>query len=170
MTDLRGWKTCPKCGSALEFGVYEGEEVDRLHCKACGLVIYDNPAPTACALITRGDQLMLTRRGIEPALGAWDLPGGYIEVGEHPEEALIREMAEETGLEVRISALAGFFLDTYGDCGTDTLNICFHAEIVGGEEEPGSDVAEIGWFTSDLIPDNLAFRNTREAIAVWRER
>lgn len=170
MTDLAGWVVCPKCGGDLVTGACEGEEQDRLHCTDCGLIIYDNPAPTACALITQDGKLMLTKRAIPPSIGAWDLPGGYMEVGEHPEATLTREMEEETGLQIRVVALAGFFLDTYGDGGTDTLNICFDAVITGGRAEPASDVEEIAWFGPDELPANLAFRNTREALDLWLAR
>lgn len=167
MTDYRDWSHCPKCKSDLAVGPVAGEDCDRLHCGMCGLVLYDNPAPTSCAVIVRNGELMLTLRAIEPHEGDWDLPGGYIEVGEHPEEALVREMREETGLEVEITGMLGIFLDTYGDGGTDTLNICYEAGITGGNEAPASDVTAIGWFAPDEIPANLAFRNTREALDAW---
>lgn len=170
MTDHRGWIYCPRCAGDLMIGLVSGEERDRLHCTSCALVLYDNPAPTACAVIEREGSVMLTRRGIEPHKGDWDLPGGYIEVGEYPEDALRRELLEETGLEIAIQAILGVFLDTYGDGGTDTLNICYEAHVTGGTESPASDVSEIRWFTADALPENLAFRNTREALDAWRHR
>lgn len=170
MTDHRGWNYCPKCKGDLKYGPVTGEEFDRLHCDACGLVLYDNPAPTSCAVVVRDEELMLTRRGIEPHKGDWDLPGGYIEVGEHPEEALVREMREETGLEIEIMDMLGIFLDTYGDGGTDTLNICYIARVTSGEETPASDITEIAWFSPDEVPPNLAFKNTRDALDSWCSR
>lgn len=170
MTDYRGWHSCPRCKGDLTFGPVTGEECDRLHCSVCELVLYDNPAPTSCAVVVRDGELMLTLRAIEPHKGNWDLPGGYIEVGEHPEETLMREMREETGLEIEIIEMLGIFLDTYGDGGTDTLNVCYVAQVTGGEEAPASDVAEIAWFPPEEVPANLAFRNTREALDAWRSR
>lgn len=170
MTDYRGWKSCPKCKSEIVIGTVDGEDRDRLHCSACDLVLYDNPAPTACAVIVRDGAIMLTKRGIEPHKGDWDLPGGYIETGEHPEQCLRRELREETGLTIDITSTIGIFLDTYGDGGTDTLNICYEADVTGGIESPSSDVVEIGWFAPTEIPDNLAFRNTREAVDAWLSR
>lgn len=163
MTDLRDWVHCPRCASDLVVGVVE--EAERLHCTACNLVIYDNPAPTACAVMFQDGCVMLTLRGIEPAIGKWDLPGGYIEVGEDPQDALHREMAEETGLSIEITELQGIYLDTYGDGGTDTLNICYRARATDGDPVPASDVVEIRWFEIEAIPwGDLAFRNTREAL------
>ena len=63
------WVHCPRCAAPLVHGT-------ELHCPACGLVIYDNPAPTASALVLRDGRLMLTRRARPPQEGMWDLPGG----------------------------------------------------------------------------------------------
>jgi ADP-ribose pyrophosphatase YjhB (NUDIX family) len=68
------------------------------HCGACGETSYRNPTPVAVAVQPVGDGLLVVRRGIAPALGRQALPGGFIEVGESWQEALVRELAEETGL------------------------------------------------------------------------
>ncbi len=169
MSRLESWKWCPRCRGGLVEAVPEGDEKERLVCGECGLVIYDNPAPCACAVVLRRGKVMLTKRAVEPSAGLWDLPGGYVEVGETPEQTLEREILEETGLRVRTVRLLGFFVDTYGDGGTDTLNISYEAEVTGGIEKPGSDVEAIAWFEPASLPpdDQLAFRNTREALAAW---
>src|SRR3954464_14823014 len=74
-------------------------------CAACGETSYRNPAPVAVAVQPVGDGLLLVRRGIAPALGRLALPGGFIEVGESWQEALVRELAEETGLSVSPQAV-----------------------------------------------------------------
>ena len=115
----------------------------RLHCPACGLVLYDNPAPTATAIVTRGDgAILLTRRAIEPAMGMLDLPGGFIEAGEDPEQAVKRELLEETGLEIELTGYVGAIPDQYGD-GAHTLNLYYTAVVSGGREQAASDVSEI---------------------------
>jgi len=164
------WKYCPRCRGELLRRVPEGDDRPRLVCAECGTVVYENPAPCVCAIVESGGKILLTKRAVEPARGKWDLPGGYIEAGETPEQTLHRELAEETGIEVEITALLGFFVDTYGDGGTDTLNISYLATRKGGQERPGSDVAELAWFEPAEIPgpDALAFKNTREAIRAWR--
>ncbi len=152
------WSHCPRCGAPLVHGA-------ELHCPACGLVIYDNPAPTASALVMRDGLLLLTRRAREPFAGWWDLPGGFVEPLELPEDAAVRELREETGLDIRIERLLGFFLDTYGDGGVATLNVYFTASVEGGTEAPADDVSEIGWFPLDGVPmAEIAFPNGRQAI------
>lgn len=169
MSRVDAWKWCPVCRGELALWLPEGDDRERLCCKSCGLVVYDNPAPCACAVVSKDGKVMLTKRGTEPSLGLWDLPGGYIEIGETPEETLHRELLEETGLEVRITRLLGFFVDTYGDGGIDTLNVSYECEVVSGSESPASDVAAIGWFSPDELPlaEELAFRNTKEALQAW---
>jgi mutator protein MutT len=158
------------CTGALATGPVAGDEHPRLHCRGCGLVLYDNPAPTSSAIVRRPDgAIMLTLRAIEPARGMWDLPGGFVEAGEHPEHAVVRELREETGLEVAVEGLLGIFPDRYGD-GPSTLNIYYLAQVVSGTERATSDVAEIRWFLPSELPEpaQLAFANTADALAAHR--
>jgi ADP-ribose pyrophosphatase YjhB (NUDIX family) len=158
MAHRADWVTCPRCGAPLSHD-------QELHCPACGLVIYDNPAPTASALVLRDGRLMLTRRARPPQEGLWDLPGGFVDPLELPEDAAVRELREETGLDIRIERLLGFFLDTYGEDGVATLNVYYVASVVSGDEAPADDVSEIGWFPLDHLPlAEIAFPNGREAI------
>jgi ADP-ribose pyrophosphatase YjhB (NUDIX family) len=165
------WRHCPRCAGLLEHGRPGSDRHDLLRCPACGLEIHDNPAPTASALVVREGRLLLTRRAREPRRGMWDAPGGFIDPGEHPEDALVRELAEETGLEIEVLGLVGFFLDRYGEDGVATLNVFYEARVAGGRERPADDVSEIGWFPLDALPlAEIAFENGREAIAALLRR
>lgn len=164
---MSAYRYCPKCAGPLVARLIE--ERERLICAACGYVLYQNPRPATCAVVVDGDQVMLVRRAVEPRRGCWDLPGGFLERGEHPVEGLRREMREETGLEIEILEPLGFFLDTYPEPGETTLNFYAIARVVGGRPQPGSDVAEIRWFARDALPpdDQIAFANNRAALAAW---
>jgi 8-oxo-dGTP diphosphatase len=160
------WRHCPRCAAPLHHGAVAGEDRDVLHCAACGLVVYDNPAPTASALVVRDGALLLTRRAKEPLAGWWDLPGGFVDPGEHPAETVRRELREETGLDVEPGELIGIFTDVYGDGGVTTLNLFYEARVLGGQERPADDVSELGWFPLDRVPvGEIAFRNGRDAVA-----
>jgi len=168
---FEGWEHCPRCRSQLKFGPRRGEDRDVLHCRACGLVIYDNPAPTASALVTRDDRLMLTRRARAPRQGMWDVPGGFVEPLEDPRQAVRRELLEETGLEVAVGALIGVFTDVYGDDGVATFNLYYQASVLSGVERAADDVSEIRWFPVAEIPlHEIAFANGREAIVTFVQK
>lgn len=138
-------------------------------CSRCGHVEWQNPKPTASALITRYPpgrvpEVLLVRRGRPPAEGAWDIPGGFLDCDEHPEQAALREAAEELGVRVAVRRLVGIFTDRYGEDGDATLNLYYEAALVAGEVHPASDVASAAWFPLDALPEPLAFDNNRRAL------
>jgi len=165
------WRWCPRCRAELEHGRPAGESADVVHCPSCGLVVYDNPAPTASALVVRDGRLLLTRRAKPPEEGRWDLPGGFVEPLEHPVDAVRRELREETGLDIEAGPLSGIYTDVYGDGGVATLNLYYAATVKGGTEEPADDVSEIGWFPLDEVPlAEIAFENGRRALAEFLQK
>jgi ADP-ribose pyrophosphatase YjhB (NUDIX family) len=166
---LHGWEFCPRCRATLERGG------GRAHCPACGFTAYASSVPTASALLEDGDgRVLLARRAVEPGAGLWDVPGGYLEEGEHPLDGLARELREEAGVEIEPLELLGVWIDRYGD-GPDanaTLNLYWRARILAGEPRPDDDVAELRWFGRDELPTRpeLAFANTAEVLDHWRRR
>jgi ADP-ribose pyrophosphatase YjhB (NUDIX family) len=168
---MRDWRHCPRCAADLVRRVPEGDDEERLLCPVCGLVLYENPAPTASAIVdNRAGRIMLVRRGIEPFRDKWDLPGGFIRPGEDGKEAVGRELEEETGVRVLVGVAAEVIADTYGPDGVPTLNIFYLGRIVSGTPSPASDVAEIAWFGPDDLPpaSEIAFACVREVLARWR--
>ena len=143
---------------------------------AQGHVFYASSEPTACALC-RDDRgrILLARRAGPPFAGAWDLPGGFLEEGEHPLDALRRELVEETGLEIEPEEFLGAWIDTYGedDGGPATLNLYWTAHVVGGGDgEAADDVSELRWFAPDELPapdGKLAF-HIADVLAAWARR
>lgn len=80
-----------------------------------------------------------------------------------------RELEEETGLAVHPVQLLGFYMDRYGDDPREhTLNIFYLCQIVGGDARASDDMAELGWFSPDELPDDLAFQNVVEALRDWK--
>ncbi len=94
------------CGIKLVSGFVD--ERHRLHCKKCSWINYRNPLPVVSCLVldAKGDVLLI-KRGIEPCIGSWALPGGFMEIDETPEEAGRRELEEETGLKGKPGRLIG---------------------------------------------------------------
>jgi A/G-specific adenine glycosylase len=114
--------------------------------------------------------VLLGRRGVEPFLGLWDTPGGFVEAGESLEECVRRELREEAGVEIEVGRLVASVPDTYGPAGDATVNAFFECRLVSGEPRPDDDVAELRWFTPDALPPpgELAFECVRVALATWR--
>jgi ADP-ribose pyrophosphatase YjhB (NUDIX family)/NTP pyrophosphatase (non-canonical NTP hydrolase) len=166
---------CAACGSSLEQRA-DAQGRIRLTCSACGLITYRNPKPCAGVLVEREGRVLLVRRKHPPFQGWWDIPGGFLEYEEAPEQAARREVQEETGLEVRLRGIVGIFPDVYAEAGAEatdadaerTLNIFYRAEVVGGAERPGDDAAELRWFSPDELPDNVAFASGQRALEAWR--
>jgi len=165
---LHGWQTCPRCETAL---VHEEAQLD---CPGCGSTYYANSAPCVSALVEDGEgRVLLSRRAIEPYLGLWDCPGGFLEEGEHPLDGLRRELAEETGLVTGRARFVGIWMDVYGDApeAVATLNVYWAVEVEQGEPVAADDVSELRWFSADELPgsDELAFTTVADALAAWRE-
>lgn len=144
----------------------------REKCATCGWVHYHNSRTTVSALMFRGGKILLCRRANEPFKGKWDIPGGYIEEKETPEDALRREMKEELGIEIEKEKLLAVIGPTYYPFGGQELyntDIYYVAKSVG-EPKPvnNSDVASIDWFSPENLPD-MAFDTNVQAIEEWEK-
>jgi ADP-ribose pyrophosphatase YjhB (NUDIX family) len=169
MGELAGWKFCPRCRSELR-----GEE-QRVECPECGFIAYSSSKPTAGALCEDEDgRVLLARRADEPFKARWDIPGGFLEEGEHPLDGIRRELREETGLEVEPVDFLGVWMDRYGGDSTAeaTLNLYWTARVVGGEPQAADDVDALQWFAADELPPagELAFENVPLVLSAWRAR
>lgn len=118
--------------------------------------------------------MLLARRAVEPYKGMWDVPGGFLEEGEHPVDGLRRELREETGLEIEPGEFFGVWMDRYGGDSTAlaTLNLVWTARVLGGEPVPADDVSELRWFAVDELPSaaEVAFAMVPQVLSAWRLR
>ena len=169
MAILHGWRTCPRCAGSL------ANDGARAVCQgACGSRYYANSSPCVSGLVEDGEgRVLLARRAVEPSLGFWDPPGGFLQEGEHPEDGLRRELLEETGLRCEPVRFLGAWMDVYGDApdAAATLNLYWTMRVVSGEPVAADDVAELRWFGRDELPaaDALAFATVKDALAAWAE-
>ncbi len=140
---------CIKCGSNLKEKKIENKK--RLFCPECGWIHYENPLPSVAAIVIKGDSVLLIKRGVEPGIGKWALPSGFLEVDENPREGCIRELEEETGLVGRIKRLIDVDNEKSSIYG-NVLVIGYEIEVIGGELRAGSDTQEVRSFPFDKIP------------------
>lgn len=154
---------CPSCGNNLTVRLLEGFR--RPFCRACNLPVYENPVPATCVVAVNGaGQILLVRRSVEPKSGQWCLPGGFMELGESPETAALRELREETGMSAKIQTLLGV-MSAPSDAYDTVLMIGYRVNALAGNLAPGDDAAEVAYFAhSDLPP--IAFRSHRHFIRI----
>lgn len=139
-------------------------------CDRCGFIDYHNPKPGVAILVADGRRVLLARRAVEPAKGAWDIPGGFVEAGESAEDAVVREARKEMSVDVRVAGYLGTAPDVYGDRGVPTLTLCYLVEVVGGKPKARDDVASLEWVDLDAPPERMAFAHQPRVLGWVRER
>ncbi len=124
-------------------------------------------APSASAIIVRDDSVLLTRRARRPWEGYWETPGGYVEWGEHPEDAIRRELHEELGAMVQTATLLGVYVEPWqpGDWHQTTLYEVRLATPDDSLSVNAQEVSEWGWFSPHKLPQMASTHERR--ISDW---
>lgn len=152
---------CPCCGHALRDRYIEVEQHHRKVCSGCGFIYYLNPKVVAGAIPRQDSRIWLVRRNIDPALGSWVFPGGYVDLGESVPQAAIREAFEETRLHIRLDGL----LNVYSYAQVGIVLVVYRATVIGGEAATTPESQEVRAFGLEDIPwESLAFPSTRDAL------
>lgn len=142
---------CPKCATPLQEAIIENR--DRQQCPACSWIHYRNPLPVTIAYArNQDDELLVIRRAHPPAENEWALPGGFLEIGETPEEGCLRELREETSLEGRVDGLIGAYHrenEMYGSL----LVIAYKITVHKPEIHINHEVHEAGFYRPNALPD-----------------
>ena len=161
------FRYCPRCGGGLELRALKDGEPQRLVCTACGFVFYLDPKVAACTICMVDGGIVLLKRSIEPAVGKWVFPGGFVDRGETVTAAAVRETMEEVNLKVSLTGI----LDVYSFASSPVVVVVYAAEVVGGELFACDECDEVEVFPPEKLPwADLAFDSTRAALRDYVRR
>ena len=156
-----GFKYCPFCRTTLV--LEESGHKLRPTCPSCGFIQFKNPSPAVGVLVVEGNKVLLGKRSGAPGGGKWALPSGYIEYEDDFLTTAIREMKEETGLDVEIRSIINV-VSSFLSPRFHFLSIYLLARVVGGELVARDDLETVGWFPiSGPLPE-MAFQEDVDII------
>ena len=145
---------CSHCGHSLEQRIPDGDNRQRYVCSRCGAVHYENPKVIVGCVPIHQDKVLLCKRAIEPRLGLWTLPAGFMENGESLAEGAVRETLEEANASVKASDLYTIFSLPH----ISQVYVFFLSELNNLDFYPGEESLETKLFSEDQIPwSELAF-------------
>ena len=157
---------CAQCGSPVVLRVPAGDNLPRHVCDSCGHIHYLNPKIVVGCIPEWHGRVLLCRRAIEPRLGYWTLPAGFMENGESTVEAAIRETLEEANAVVQDLDLYGMYSLTH----ISQVYLMFRGRLSEGKASPGAETLEVGLFEEQEIPwEQLAFAVVRETLQRYFE-
>lgn len=162
---LHIFKFCPVCGA----GHFSENNIKSKKCKSCGFTYYFNPAAAVVAIIeNKNGEILVARRAKDPAKGTLDLPGGFVDLNETIEEALRREVLEETNLQIDSLEFLFSIPNTYlySNLEVYTADMFFKCTVSDLKPiKPQDDVSELFFIAKENInPDNFGMKSVSKAI------
>ena len=158
-------KHCKACGAAVEYRLPDdGDTRLRAVCPACQAVHYENPLNVVGTVPVWGDKVLLCKRNIEPRLGKWTLPAGFMELGETLSQGAARETVEEAGAKFEIQEL--FSIMNVVRVGQ--VHFFYRARLTSDSFDPGHETMEARLFSEQDIPwDEIAFRTVKQTLQCY---
>ena len=159
------YKFCPFCATLLVEKPIS--HTWRPTCPGCGFISFLEPKVVTVVVIEHEGKILLGRRNMNPAKGMWSFFGGYVDRGEKIEEAAVREVKEETNLDVQLEELIGL----YSERGNPHLLVAYRASVVNndvsGLAAQPEEMTELAFFTLEDIPE-LAFPFDKQILNDWK--
>jgi ADP-ribose pyrophosphatase YjhB (NUDIX family) len=154
---------CSACGAATKTLIPTGDSRLRDVCSkpSCGLVHYENPKIVAGTLPIWQGKVLLCKRAIEPRLGYWTLPAGFMELDESCEQGAARETQEEANASVHLRGLLSVLSVPY----TSQVHLFYLADLIDGQFSSSSESLEVALFSEAEIPwQDLAFQTVSQTL------
>jgi 8-oxo-dGTP diphosphatase len=152
------YRFCPNCSAVLTRKPIESKL--RPYCNDCGFIFWSNPRPVASAILVNDGKVLLVQRAHDPLKGYWCLPGGVIDYEELPEDAVAREVKEETNLDIVIRRLLGVYRIDNDPRGIalDLIYVChglkgLHPVILGDEH------SDYQFSPVEDLPGDIAYKH-----------
>lgn len=146
---------CPGCGAKVSLRVPPGDRLPRHVCDACGAIHYRNPRLIVGSLPVWEDRVLLCRRAIEPRLGMWTLPSGFMENAETMAEAAVRETAEEANARIELDGLFTVISVPH----VSQVHVVYRARLLDLDFFAGEESLDVRLFGEQEIPwQDIAFR------------
>lgn len=157
------WKWCPWCGHSLVAKqIYDAE---RMACPRCDFIYFPRPNVVVMTVVEHQGAILLGRRAMEPGKGKWSFIGGYVNRDEHVPDAAVREVKEETGLDVALVGLVG----VYDDLPAGLVLVVYAAAVRQPDvvlTQQAQEIGALAFFRPDALPE-LAFSSDRQIVADW---
>lgn len=155
-------KHCKSCGTAVTYRVPDdGDTRERAVCPSCHTIHYENPLNVVGTVPVWGDKVLLCKRNIEPRLGKWTLPAGFMELGETVAQGAARETVEEAGAQFEMQDI--FSIMNVVRVGQ--VHFFFRAQLTSDQFDPGHETMEARLFAEHEVPwDEIAFRTVKETL------
>jgi ADP-ribose pyrophosphatase YjhB (NUDIX family) len=147
-------KFCPKCGATVEIKIPEGDTRERFVCSACVSIHYENPRNVVGTIPLWEDKVLLCKRAIQPRMGFWTLPAGFLEINESTQAGAQRETLEEAGAHVEIGPLFSLLNVTHAE----QVHLFYLAKMQEPIFSAGIESLEVALFSESEIPwQDIAF-------------
>jgi ADP-ribose pyrophosphatase YjhB (NUDIX family) len=154
-------KYCPNCAAVLTIKIPPDDSRERHVCEACQSIHYQNPRNVVGSIPVYGEQVLLCRRAIEPRLGFWTLPAGFMELGESTSFGAARETLEEAGAHVDIGPLYSLLNVPHAE----QVHLFYLATMPTPEFSAGEESLEVALFYEHEIPwADLAFPTVKQTL------
>ena len=159
-------KFCSECGQSVTARVPDGDTRSRFICDHCETIHYQNPRIVAGCLAVHERQVLLCKRAIEPRMGYWTLPAGFMENAETTLEAAARETREEALAEVNIDGLYTIIDVPH----INQVHMFYRATLIDGTYGAGEESLETQLFDLEDIPwDEISFPTVRKTLELYLE-